>query len=277
MAMLAVLIRSFHQPLGAGQCLALSTFAIVIYAVALMLFAIEGSVCIVMALPIAIPIALLGGLVGFFIQRARHVNASGIALAVLLFLPLFMGAERVALPPAPIYALVTSVEVDAPPSRVWKNVISFRELPPPTELIFRAGIAHPMRAEIVGTGVGACRYCIFSTGPFVEPITVWDESQLLRFDVTENPPPMKEWSPYAGIHPPHLNNFLVSHGGQFRLIALPNGRTRLEGTTWYQHHMWPAPYWRLWSDSIMHTIHRRVLNHVKHLSEADHDANANAQ
>jgi len=28
------------------------------------------------------------------------------------------------------------------------------------------------------------------------------------------------------------------------LVALPGGRTLLEGTTWYQHHLWPAGYWR---------------------------------
>jgi hypothetical protein len=82
---------------------------------------------------------------------------------------------------------------------------------------------------------------------------------------------MKEWSPFADIHPPHLDDFLVSKGGQFHLIRLSDGTTQLEGTTWYQHHMWPAGYWRLWSDSILHQIHRRVLNHVKNLSEADHD------
>lgn len=79
---------------------------------------------------------------------------------------------------------------------------------------------------------------------------------------------MREWSPF-NIHPPHLNNFLVSHGGQFHLIELPDGRTRLEGTTWYEHHMWPAPYWQLWSDLLIHRIHRRVLEHVKSLSERD--------
>jgi hypothetical protein len=224
-----------------------------------------------MALPLVIPIAMLGGILGYVIQRARHVNASGIALALLLFLPMFLGAESATLPPAPLYAVTTSVEIDAPPSLVWENVIHFARLPPPHELIFRSGVAYPTRAEIVGSGVGACRRCIFSTGAFVEPITAWDESKLLAFNVTENPPAMTEWTPYPNVHPPHLDNFLVSHAGQFRLIELPGGRTRLEGTTWYQHHMWPENYWRLWSDSILHTIHRRVLNHVKQLSEAHHD------
>jgi hypothetical protein len=44
-------------------------------------------------------------------------------------------------------------------------------------------------------------------------------------------------------------------------------RTRIAGTTWYEHNLWPAGYWRVWSNHIIHRIHGRVLNHVKRLSE----------
>ena len=36
--------------------------------------------------------------------------------------------------------------------------------------------------------------------------------------------------------------------------------------------MWPAFYWRLWSDAIIHRIHLRVLNHIKELAEARPEA-----
>jgi len=166
-----------------------------------------------------------------------------------------------------LLAVRSAVEVDAPPEVVWSHVVSFSELPPPSELLFRAGVAYPMRAEIQGRGVGAVRHCVFSTGPFVEPIEVWDEPRLLKFSVTKNPAPMQEWTPYRDVHPPHLDGFLVSSGGQFLLTALPGGRTRLEGTTWYRHHMSPVRYWQAWSDFIIHRIHLRVLNHVKQLAE----------
>jgi hypothetical protein len=181
-------------------------------------------------------------------------------------MPIFLGAERIAHPPALVYAVMTSVDVDVPPASVWNNVVAFSRIPPPEEWIFRTGVAYPIEARIDGQGRGAIRNCVFSTGSFVEPITVWDAPKLLKFDVTSNPPAMQEWSPY-NIHPPHINNFLLSHGGQFRLIALPGGRTRLEGTTWYEHNLWPAEYWRLWSDFLIHRIHRRVLEHVKQISE----------
>jgi hypothetical protein len=111
------------------------------------------------------------------------------------------------------------------------------------------------------------RECVFSTGAFEEPIHVWNEPRLLKFSVTSNPPPMEEWTPYKHIHPPHLDGFLVSRGGQFLLTPMPGGHTRLEGTTWYHHHMWPATYWQLWSDYIIHKIHLRVLRHIQHQSE----------
>ncbi len=50
--------------------------------------------------------------------------------------------------------------------------------------------------------------------------------------------------------------------------ALPGNRTRLVGITHYEHSMWPAAYWKLWSDTIIHAIHIRVLRHVQRLSEA---------
>jgi hypothetical protein len=168
----------------------------------------------------------------------------------------------------PLLKVVTAITVDAPPETVWKHVVEFSELPPPTEWLFRLGIAYPVRAEIRGRGVGAIRHCNFSTGPFVEPIEIWDEPRLLNFGVTANPAPMQEWTPYHDIHPAHLDGFLESKHGQFRLERLPGGRTRLEGTTWYHHRMWPAGYWQIWSDFVIHRIHLRVLRHVKQLSEA---------
>jgi hypothetical protein len=259
-----------RTPRGLRGCIGVACLSLTAYGVTLLAIAFEGAGCLIMAAPLAYPLAIIGAVVGASMAGMRQTglaDARRVVLLMLIFLPLFTGAERLSQPQAPVYAVTTSLEIDAPPGRVWPNVVGFGEIAPPTEAIFLTGVAYPIRARITGHGVGAIRYCVFSTGPFIEPIRVWDEPQLLKFDVVSNPAPMKEWSPWSNVHPPHLESFLVSQGGQFRLVALPGGRTRLEGTTWYQHHMWPAVYWRLWSDFIIHRIHLRVLNHVKMLSE----------
>jgi hypothetical protein len=240
-------------------------------AVALFGFNLEGAGCLLMAAPLWIGCAAVGGGVGFCLQRhaADEREMAVIMITVLLAVPALMGAEFASLPPPPTFAVRTAVDVPAAPEQVWAHVISFPELPPPQELLFRAGVAHPIGARIEGQGAGAVRYCRFSTGDFVEPIIVWDAPRLLQFSVTENPAPMREWTLYGDAHPPHLDGFLVSRAGQFRLEPTGEGGTRLEGTTWYQHNMWPQQYWRWWSDYFIHRIHQRVLDHVAMLATSE--------
>jgi len=52
-------------------------------------------------------------------------------------------------------------------------------------------------------------------------------------------------------------------------LRLADGHTLLEGTTRYQHGLWPAEYRRWWSDAIIHRIHLRVLTHIRALAEQD--------
>ena len=89
----------------------------------------------------------------------------------------------------------------------------------------------------------------------------------LAFDVSSQPPAMKEWSPYAHVKPPHLEHYMVSKGGEFRLVRLPGDRTRLEGTTHYQLAVYPETYWVIYAEALLHAIHGRVLSHIKRLSE----------
>jgi uncharacterized membrane protein YhaH (DUF805 family) len=229
----------------------------------------EGLGCLLMAVPLALPFSIAGGLMArSILYRRDHTIARPNFVACVAILPLAMFAERAAKFDPPIVAVTTTITIDAPASVVWRNVIAFPPLAPPKEWLFRTGIAYPISGEIVGSGPGAVRYCHFSTGDFVEPITVWDEDRLLGFDVSSQAPAMRELSPWK-ITPPHIGrNYMRSRHGQFRLVALSNQSTLLEATTWYQNYFWPQPYWRVWSDPIVHQIHLRVLRHVKQLAEA---------
>lgn len=135
--------------------LAVSCLSILLSGGCLLVFALEGLICLVMAAPLALGMALMGGLLG------RAIALGGLArrgdlLAVLLTLPVLTGFERPAYVREPI-AVVTSVDIDAPPARVWTHVVRFAELPEPPSWIFRLGIAHPRHARIEGIGPGAVR------------------------------------------------------------------------------------------------------------------------
>ncbi len=267
---MTTLLVSRHQPRSFAHCASATLMARLLVGCLLISIAVEGIVCVVMSIPIAVPFALLGVFFARTIINPTPIPRSHITLfafAILTVYPIAAGLETAAPAPVETRSVVTSIVVEAPPSEVWKNIIRFPDLAPPGEFLFRAGIAYPIRARIEGHGPGAIRYCEFSTGSFVEPITTWLEPSLLAFDVTSSPPPMRELSPY-NIHPPHLDGFMVSKRGQFRLIPLEGGnRTLVEGTTWYSQHLYPSGYWALWTDWIIHQIHSRVLRHIQVLSE----------
>lgn len=253
---------------GAAGSVAVALLATAMAGLAMMVIAIEGAICLIMATPIAGVLSVVGALLGR--EIADNAKPGVGHVAALLFITPLLTAFEAALPaPLPEREVATSIIIDVPPERVWPHVTGFTDLGAPPEWIYALGVAYPLRARIFGEGVGAVRHCEFTTGPFIEPITAWEPPSRLAFDVTSQPPPMHEWSPYERVHPPHLDGYFKSQRGEFRLVDLGDGRTRLEGSTWYTLDLDPAPYWALWSDALLHGIHDRVLAHVKHLSEQD--------
>ncbi len=230
----------------------------------------EGAVCIAMAVPLAIVLGLMGSVLGRQIANETHefqgsLRSAGIGL---LALPVAALLEPRTGTGVILHEVRSSVEIAAAPMTVWSQVVAFPPMPEPTSWFFRMGVAYPKYARIEGSGVGAVRYCVFSTGPFVEPITVWEPGRRVAFDVRSAPVPLIELTPYDSIAPPHLHGFLESRRGEFRLIALPNGNTRLEGSTWYTIRIGPEGYWQVFGDYLIHQIHLRVLEHIKVQTEA---------
>ena len=255
--------RPVRQP--GGETIAVAALSLTVAGGVLMLLALEGVLCLLMAAVIGYPLAVLGSVLGRAVAFGAKPTAGTLSMIgawPLLALLGAGGSERF-----PVREARTSIEIDAPPERVWQRVIAFPPLPAPHGWLLRSGVACPLSAHIEGQGVGAIRYCEFTTGPFVEPITAWEPPFRLAFDVRSQPPSMREWSPYEVVHAPHLHGGVQSLRGEFRLLRLPGARTRLEGTTWYRVKMDPNSYWGLYTDAAIHTIHRRVLEHIRALSE----------
>ena len=260
----AVVLYGYGREIAPGKARLIAFSAMLALGLMIIVFAIEGVICLIMATPILILFTWLGSYFGLVILNQLPDKSINILLVLIGLIPMMSFIEHGI--SSEMTSVVTQIEIAASKESVWKNVVEFPELNKPSEFIFKTGIAYPINARIEGSGVGAVRHCNFTTGSFVEPITVWDEPNLLRFDVVEQPEPMKELSFYD-IDAPHLHDYFVSKQGQFKLTTLPNGNTLLEGTTWYYHNIKPSMYWQWWSDYIIHKIHIRVLEHIKANSE----------
>ena len=259
-------ILNRRAPLGFAKTSGYVVFTALLIHLLLLVFALEGFICLAMSFPFAAGIAVIGASLGTAIARFGKTSSLS-PVVLILALPVMPLVESQTLSPTHRDVVLSTIEIAAPPEQVWPNVVKFSDLPPSQDWLFQLGVAHPLRARIDGEGVGAIRHCEFSTGAFVEPITAWEEPHRLAFDVRYQPQPMKELSIYDRVDAPHLNGYFRSVRGEFRLIPLENGHTRLEGRTWYEMDMQPGWYWQIYGRWFIHKIHLRVLSHIKNLTE----------
>ena len=261
-------IHSKYSPITKKDAYALAFFTSCLALVCLLAFALEGMICIAMVSPLVFILSRLGAYMAIK-TFSVHPLSTKTDIFILCILSSISFSFDTLNKSTNLIKVNSEIIIQAPIEEVWHHVVSFSTIPSPTDWIFKTGIAYPIDAKIKGQGVGAIRYCNFTTGSFVEPITTWDEPNLLAFSVEEEPVAMEEYNPFWDIHPPHLDGYFSSKKGQFKLERSSENSTRVIGTTWYTLDIMPNAYWKLWSDFIIHRIHKRVLNHIKLEAESN--------
>ena len=253
---------------GFGQAVAASMLLIGAVILILCACAMEGIVCVFMAAPFGAALAFLGVVAGYFLARGKTADGT-LQSAAWLAIVAIVGLEGWN-PPAPLEdGTTTEIVIDAPAARVWAELHDIRDLPKTDNLLFQFGVAHPMRTATDGRGVGAARLCRLSTGDMPEIVTLWKPGQELRFKVLSTPPSMRELGLFGKtIDAAHLHGAYASLEGGFKLESLPGGRTRVVGESRYLLNIAPAAYWNLWTKEIVHSVHRRVLEHIKTRAES---------
>jgi len=227
----------------------------------------EGIICLLIVLIIAVPFTLLGAVFGILILGLRRSRT--LAACLIFLMPMLAPQERHWHDGPEHFTVQTSIEIAAPPEKVWPYVVSFPAIGgQPKSIFFRSGVAYPLETTISAQGPGATRTCIFTTGAAQEVVDIWDKPHRLHFTVLSQPPLMHETSWVPDLQTEHIKSeYVRSREGQFDLIALPNGHTLLRGTSWYDLKYHPAAYWHLWTDAMVHRIHMRVLEHIKEEAE----------
>jgi len=252
--------------IGRARTLRLVGGALLLGGVALFFVALEGAVCVVLAFPLALGVAWVGGLCGRAIALAGRKRASNSLMGVAL-LPLVFASEA-ALPPSTHFDDTASIEVAASPSTLWRSVIHMDTIETPPALPFRLGVAYPERGEVIGQGVGATRHGYFSTGMATERVTEWAPGRVLAFDILTDPPTLREMSPYRHVHAPHVKGYFRTEHARITLTPLANGHTRLALATTHTLQLEPVLYWLPLTRWVIHENKIRVLTQMARQAEA---------
>lgn len=231
---------------------------------ALLMFALEGLVCILLVVPLGTAAAMAGGTLGRYLAAVGHRR--GRPLLGVATLPLIFVVEAV-VPPAVTITTYETVEIAAPPLRVWRVLTSNEPIGSDPRLIALAGFAFPIRGTLMGEGVGALRLGEFSTGIAHERVTAWQPGRKLAFTVIDQPAMMAEMSPYRRVHAPHLTGYFETGNTSFELQPRPGGTTRLIARASHVLRLDPALYWEPMARWAIHANVSRVLDSVKDKAE----------
>jgi len=150
--------------------------------------------------------------------------------------------------------------------KVWQQIVSFAEIPPPQETIFALEL--PIRsARKFPAAAQRCAALCFFHGAFRGTDYSLGRAAFVTLQRNGNPAPMNELDSLRAYRTAHLHGYFESHransahasaGGRTRSKAQPGTATPVAGTDWH-----------LWSDYIIHNIHLRVLGHIKQVYRSE--------
>ncbi len=157
---------------------------------AAMIIGWEGFICLILATPVYLICAMLGGVLGRVIMRSVRGGARVFAVSVVLLAPGTSALiESSRPPPRQLRHADTQILIHAAPTVVWQNII---RVPPITEplsgVFYRMGFPKPIEATLSHEGVGGVRTARFEKDlTFIETIDQWQPLERLSFRIAVDP------------------------------------------------------------------------------------------
>jgi hypothetical protein len=225
----------------------------------------EGTICIVLGLPLLLIFSSLGGILGALAFVRGPVGAAGAMLLPFLTAPI---EHRLPLP-ARIHEVHTSIAINAAPAAVWAEIIEVPPIQPEEQrpaLFTSLGFPRPVSATLSRPGVGALRRARFDRGVlFLETVTDWVPEQRLRFTIaaqTDSIPP-STLDRHVTIGGPYFDVL----SGRYDIRPQPNGQVILDLTSELRVSTRFNLYATPWADAIMRSIQENILQVIRGRAE----------
>ena len=223
----------------------------------------EGTICIVMALPLMMIFASIGGTVA-----ASKTGRATAALPIVALLPwAMMPLEQGRTSPTRFVTTTTSISIDAPPSAVWPLVVSVDSIRPAERrvaLFSAIGFPSPVAATLDRPGLGGVRTATFEHGiVFRETIVAWDPQRHLRFTIAPDSVPAATLDPHVTIGGPYFDILT----GTYDLERLGESKTRLVLTSEHRVSTRFNLYAGWWADRVMRSIQSNILHVLRDRAE----------
>jgi hypothetical protein len=268
-AALAVYVGSRGRRWNAGECIGVSCALTAAYIAGSLLLGFEAVICILMAAPIMVVMAMVGALAAYAIRRWWEDRRGGdgrLLISFCVLLPYLAAPleQMLALPHAQRTAH-TSIAIAAPPEAIWPQIARVPRIAP-EELrrhwVYLIGFPRPLEATLSHDGVGGVREATFERSVrFWETVTRWEPGRRLSFTIRAD----------GDFIPPATFDRHVTVGGEFfdvlegdyRIEPRPDGTSILHLSSTHRLSTRFNWYAGLWSEWIMSDIQRSILEVIR--------------
>jgi len=233
------------------------------------LFKIEAAICVVMAAPLLLAAAILGGLLAHALLP-RNAKDCRLHLTFAVFLPFIAAYVEGSLHwPTETKAIENTILIQAPAERIWPEIASVSAIAPEqieNRWIYHIGFPKPIAATLDRQGVGGIRTATFERGvSFYETVTEWDSPRKLAFTIHADP----DFIPRTAFDQ-HIivgGRFYDVLDGIYAIEPLSPTTCRLHLTSHHRLTTRFNAYAGWWSEKIMDQIQGSILQVIRKRAE----------
>jgi hypothetical protein len=212
----------------------------------------EGLVCVIMLLPIFIPVVLIGILIGYNLRKRSlktdKKNIINISLYPLIVLLFSGGIEHFFSNKFENAKVESTIYLPYEASTVYDFIKSVDTLAGKRSLLMNLGLSVPQKCVLEKEEVGAKRTCYFENGTIEEKVTDIKRGEYIKMKVTNYELPGFKW---------------LKFDDAIYLFDQKGDSTKLTRITTYQSQLKPRIYWEFWERQAIEAQHEYVLNDLK--------------
>lgn len=228
----------------------------------------EGSIYMLIALPVFGIMAACGSIAGHYLFSGRKIR---FLLLVALLLPFLIAPlESYFGRSTATYTQYTTINIHANDRKVWENIIRVKAITEAADkdMLFRfTGIPRPVKAEFDTIAVGGKRKAVFNRGLiFTETITAFIPDQVLVFNIEAD----RESKPVSTLEKDLIidRKYFEVLDGKYEIERTGNNTIKLHLSARYRLATHFNFYSSWWARIIMDRIQKSILEVVKQRSES---------
>lgn len=218
---------------------------------------LEGMICIIILLPIFIPLIVLGIWLGYVIKTKLHKKDKSNILKISLYplvVLLFSGGIEHFFGNRYDDAIVEStIELPYDAAIVYDFIKRVDTLEGERSLLMMLGLPVPQKCVLEKEETGAKRICYFEEGTIEEEVTDIKRGEFIKMKVTDYKLPGFKW---------------LKFDEATYLFTQTDSATKLTRITTYRSKLKPRIYWEFWEKQAIKEQHEYVLNDLKRRLDA---------